>query len=48
MCSNFFGILFSPPDLVVGCMVEVGATVSGGTAFVSSTFCGRVVWGREA
>ena len=36
MCSNFFGILFSLPDLVVGCIVEAGATVSGG----------GVVWGR--
>ena len=40
MCSNFFVILFSPPDLVVACMVEAGATVSGETAFVSSTCCG--------
>ena len=34
------------PDLVVGCIVEADATVSGGTAFVLSTCCGGVVWGR--
>ena len=46
MCSNFFGILFSPPYLVAGCMVKAGATVSGGTALilfrapVSAGLCG--------
>ena len=44
--SSVFGILISLPYLV-GCMIEAGATTSGGTALHLSRARSGVVWGRE-